>query len=138
LIADGLSETTDCKDGLTRATAKGPDAQFDLTAESPRLSWPPMTDGNGRLARALVHGTLAQGGLVRAPVLPLAPAFYASADVVRTALKELSRTGDWFTAIESLSEILSLACVLAEMTEKLVSSVQAHSARNEHAAAETR
>ena len=98
----------------------------------------PLTDGNGRLARALVHGTLAQGGLVRVPVLPLAPAFYARADVVRTALKELSRTGDWFAAVESLSEILSLACALAEETEKLVSSVQAHSTRNEQAAAETR
>ena len=34
LIADGLAETTDCKDWLTRATAKGPDGQFDLTAKS--------------------------------------------------------------------------------------------------------
>ena len=95
----------------------------------------PLTDGNGRLARALVHGTLAQGGLVRAPVLPLAPAFYAQADLVRLALKELSRTGDWLTAIESLSEILSLSCALAEKTEQLVGSVQAGFTAGEHAGA---
>lgn len=84
----------------------------------------PLNDGNGRLARALVHGTLAQGGLVRAPVLPLAPAFYAQADVVRLALKELSRTGDRLTAVESLAGILNLSCALAEKTERLVASVQ--------------
>lgn len=98
----------------------------------------PLTDGNGRLARALVHGTLAQGGLVRSPVLPLAPAFYAQADVVRTALKELSGSGDWPAAIESLSGILRMSCALAEKTEQLVMLAQTRSTGTEYSAAEDR
>lgn len=81
----------------------------------------PLTDGNGRLGRALVHGTLAQCGLIRAPVLPLAPAFYAQAAVVRSALRDLSRTGDWMTAVEALAPILAMACDLAATTGRLAS-----------------
>jgi len=55
----------------------------------------PYPDGNGRLARALVHAALARAGNYTAPLLPLAPAFYMNAAKVAAALRRLSDTGDW-------------------------------------------
>jgi Fic family protein len=55
----------------------------------------PFPDGNGRLARALVHAALARTYDLNAPVLPLAPAFYMHAGKVALALRHLSDSGDW-------------------------------------------
>lgn len=55
----------------------------------------PFPDGNGRLARALVHGALARTGSYHAPCLPLAPAFYMNGAKVADALRRLSDDADW-------------------------------------------
>jgi hypothetical protein len=55
----------------------------------------PYPDGNGRLARALVHAALARTREYRAPCLPLAPAFYMNGTKVAAALRALSDSGDW-------------------------------------------
>lgn len=55
----------------------------------------PFPDGNGRLARALVHASLARIYDLNAPVLPLAPAFYMHGGKVAAALRQLSDSGDW-------------------------------------------
>lgn len=55
----------------------------------------PYPDGNGRLARALVHAALARTTEYSAPILPLAPAFYMNGAKVAVALRQLSDTGDW-------------------------------------------
>jgi len=55
----------------------------------------PYPDGNGRLARALVHAALAREANLPAPVLALAPAFYLNGAKIAAALRELSKSGDW-------------------------------------------
>lgn len=55
----------------------------------------PYPDGNGRLARALVHAALARTTGMNAPALPLAPAFYMNGAKVGLGLRRLSETGDW-------------------------------------------
>lgn len=55
----------------------------------------PYPDGNGRLARALVHAALARTIKYDAPFLPLAPTFYMNGTKVAAALRNLSDTGDW-------------------------------------------
>jgi hypothetical protein len=55
----------------------------------------PYPDGNGRLARALVHAALARTFDYRAPFLPLAPAFYMNGARVAVALCQLCEDGDW-------------------------------------------
>jgi Fic family protein len=55
----------------------------------------PYPDGNGRIARALVHAALARQADLPAPTLALGPAFYVHGAKVAAALRALSDTGDW-------------------------------------------
>jgi hypothetical protein len=55
----------------------------------------PYPDGNGRLARALVHASLARTTGLAAPALPLAPAFYMHGAKIAAAIRELSASGYW-------------------------------------------
>lgn len=74
----------------------------------------PYTDGNGRLARALVHASLARTAAYAAPFLPLAPAFYMHGAKLAGALRELSASGNWeqFAAVFRIA--LNQAVTLAE------------------------
>lgn len=73
----------------------------------------PYPDGNGRLARALVHAALARTTDYSAPLLPLAPAFYMNAGKVAAALRELSGTGDWERFNATFTDVLAHAAELA-------------------------
>jgi hypothetical protein len=73
----------------------------------------PYPDGNGRLARALVHAALTRTQGLKGPVLPLAPAFYKNRAKVAAALRALSANGDWdrFNAVfqVALKDAVALA-----------------------------
>ncbi|MBX9802488.1 MAG: Fic family protein [Caulobacteraceae bacterium] len=73
----------------------------------------PLTDGNGRLARAFVTGSLAREGLLTTPCLPLGPAFYLHARIVADSMAHISETGAWADAVDQLAVILETACDLA-------------------------
>ncbi|MCA3699017.1 MAG: Fic family protein [Brevundimonas sp.] len=77
----------------------------------------PFEDGNGRLARALFQGVLANIADLKAPVLPLAPVFHA--DLLRTnlALRHLSRTGDWSAFADAMTDAVHATLRLLERAE---------------------
>jgi hypothetical protein len=75
----------------------------------------PYPDGNGRLARALVHAALARITNYKAPVLPLAPAFYMNGAKIAAALRRLSNTGDWEDFNEVIQEVLSCASRMSQL-----------------------
>lgn len=80
----------------------------------------PFSDGNGRLARTLVHGALGRACGISGPVVALAPSFYRRANTLRTALTALSQSGDWSqfgaTFLEVLSEAVTLTLLTKERT----------------------
>lgn len=73
----------------------------------------PYPDGNGRLARALVHAALARTAHYSAPFLPLAPAFYMNGAKVAAALRRLSYTGDWQGFNDVFQSVLNCAANLS-------------------------
>ena len=75
----------------------------------------PFPDGNGRLARALVHASLARTTNYPAPFLPLAPAFYLNAAKVAAALRRLSDTGDWRAFASVFDDVLTHASRLQRL-----------------------
>lgn len=79
----------------------------------------PLTDGNGRVARAILLGSLARDRIINAPIVPLGPAFYLHGRLVGDALARLSDTGDWTAAVAELAQILTTACDLAEGVDRL-------------------
>ena len=83
----------------------------------------PYPDGNGRLARALVHAALARTGNYAAPFLPLAPAFYMNAAKVAAALRQLSDTGDWDGFDVVFRHVLAEAAELARNLDRHIQSV---------------
>ncbi len=74
----------------------------------------PFHDGNGRLARALVHASLARVADLKAPILPLAPAFYMNAAKLAASLRLLSETGDWKAFGDVFNSVLTHASFLAK------------------------
>lgn len=74
----------------------------------------PLQDGNGRVGRALILGSLCADGLIQGPQIPLGPAFYRRAGQVAETMRALSATGDWTTAFGSLAGLLEAACEDAE------------------------
>jgi hypothetical protein len=74
----------------------------------------PYPDGNGRLARALVHGALARTQGLMAPVLPLAPAFYKNGAKVAAALRDVSDSGDWEAFNAVFQNVLEDAAMMAK------------------------
>jgi hypothetical protein len=79
----------------------------------------PYPDGNGRLARTLVHASFARTMGFPAPVLPLAPAFYLNAAKVALGLRELSETGDWFAFNEVFREVIGSAAKLVKHLDEM-------------------
>jgi hypothetical protein len=67
----------------------------------------PLSDGNGRLARAALQAGLAQGGLIATPCLAPAPVFCLRAAEIRAALAALSATGDWLGYFERMGGVLA-------------------------------
>jgi hypothetical protein len=70
----------------------------------------PFTDANGRFTRAALQASVARGGLIATPCLAPAPVFYLRAADIRSALAELSRSGDWQSYFERMGTVLA-ACV---------------------------
>lgn len=77
----------------------------------------PYPDGNGRLARALVHAALARTTDYAAPFLPLAPALYMRGAKVAGALRQLSDTGDWAAFHAVFKPVLEQAADLVQRLE---------------------
>lgn len=75
----------------------------------------PYPDGNGRLARALVHAALARITDYPAPFLPLAPAFYTNGAKVAAALLQLSNGGDWNAFNAQFVHVLNDAAKLSRL-----------------------
>ncbi len=73
----------------------------------------PFPDGNGRLARALVHASLARISDLSAPILPLAPAFYKHGGKIADAIRKLSGSGNWNEFASTFAVALHEAGVLA-------------------------
>lgn len=55
----------------------------------------PYSDGNGRMARALLQGALASRGVLKTPSLALGPASYKHSGALITAIRTLGGEGDW-------------------------------------------
>jgi hypothetical protein len=72
----------------------------------------PYPDGNGRLARALVHAALARDGGLSSPVVALAPAFYMNGARIAAALRDLSESGDWGPFESTFRQVLEHALAL--------------------------
>ena len=77
----------------------------------------PFEDGNGRLARALFQGVLAQVAGLRAPVLPLAAVFHADLLGTNRALRRLSETGDWSAFADAMTEAVNATLRLLAQAE---------------------
>ncbi len=78
----------------------------------------PMRDGNGRLARAMMHGAWARARVTAAPVIPLGPAFYQHAGEIGETMYALSETGNWEAAFSWIDGVVSKACDLAEQVAR--------------------
>lgn len=74
----------------------------------------PFRDGNGRLARALIYGSLRRGELVSSPCLGLGPTFDLCRRPLAFATLALSERGDWPRYTQTLGKILTLCAVHAD------------------------
>jgi hypothetical protein len=74
----------------------------------------PYMDGNGRLARSMVLACLAKELGSKLPLIPLAPAFYASAQRTADALQTLAVTADWPFYMQAFKALLTDALQLGE------------------------
>jgi Fic family protein len=66
----------------------------------------PLTDGNGRLARALLYGAIASRGILCSPALALAPIFTVNSDEIDESLVETSLRKDWTPYSECICAVL--------------------------------
>lgn len=73
----------------------------------------PLTDGNGRLARAMFQASLAESSNLRIPIIPLGPIIYLYHKVMIANLVHLSKTGDWTHFVEFMSRITRRAIAFA-------------------------
>lgn len=60
----------------------------------------PLSDGNGRVARALFSWSLREDGIISTPSVPLGPFFYIHARNIISITRDLVATSDWFRAID--------------------------------------
>lgn len=75
----------------------------------------PYPDGNGRLARAMLHGALAREADLSAPILPLAPAFFKNGAKVAEAIRTLSPNGDWNQMALTIAHVIQDALAMARL-----------------------
>ncbi|HEX4694375.1 Fic family protein [Sphingomonas sp.] len=74
----------------------------------------PFRDGNGRLARALIYGSLRRGGLVPGPCLGLGPTFDLCRRPLALATLALSKRADWPRYVQTLGKVLNLCAANAD------------------------
>ena len=74
----------------------------------------PFSDGNGRLARSILHVGLAEPLGIKQPFLALAPAFYANQRTISATLTHLSQTGEWAPYYDAALATIELATQLTE------------------------
>ncbi|MBN8553591.1 MAG: Fic family protein [Caulobacterales bacterium] len=110
---------TDCLNQLASETCYSP-LTAALICYSMTIIAHPLVDGNGRLARALLFGTLRRARLIDAPIVPLGPAFYLHAGAVGPTMATLSQSGNWQVAVEGLASVISTACDLADAVDRLI------------------
>ena len=72
----------------------------------------PVTDGNGRLSRALFWLTLMHHDIVPCPVAPLGLEQDLQSIAMIGAMRELSRSGDWEPFCESVAQLVLRAVCL--------------------------
>lgn len=72
----------------------------------------PFPDGNGRLARSFLQGSLAHTVGLSCPVLPLGPVVYQNSGKLACAFRDLSDTGEWGSFIDAIADITAQALVL--------------------------
>lgn len=74
----------------------------------------PLSDGNGRLARALSHALLLRDRSCSVVPIALAPAVYAKRDELSVALIKLCQNRDWDGYYRSFIRVLELAIAISE------------------------
>lgn len=84
----------------------------------------PLSDGNGRLGRALALGALARIGVLTQPSLPLGPLFNCNSILVERELARLSESGAWRDFFDALRPLLRAA---ADLSQQLVGRSNANS-----------
>ena len=81
------------------------------------LIYHPMADGNGRLARALFHGSLCHRLGMDAPFLAVAPVIRSTAFHHMKVLRELSHSHDWDDYLNKFHDFVDLALAVQEFIE---------------------
>ncbi len=77
----------------------------------------PMDDGNGRLARAMFHGTLRSLAGIDAPFLPLGPVSYMLSYYLLALTRRLSQSGDWAAYLDGAYALMAVAIANQELLE---------------------
>ncbi|TMJ18859.1 MAG: hypothetical protein E6G92_03260 [Alphaproteobacteria bacterium] len=72
----------------------------------------PFSDGNGRVARVMVHAALARNLGLDSPKIALAPAFYRRGEALASALNTLNEHGDWSKINRVFFSVLDEAALL--------------------------
>lgn len=93
--------------GIIQESAMGLAASAAVFART--ITAHPMSDGNGRLARALSHSLLLREKARSVAPIALAPAFYAKRNELSLAFVDLCSTGDWSGYYKVFLQILDLA-----------------------------
>ncbi len=78
----------------------------------------PFMDGNGRLARSLLHAGFSLCREVSVPSIPLGPAFALNAHGMHYALNALSSHGDWDSYISAIEIVINNAISLHQFIHK--------------------
>ncbi|MEQ1541131.1 MAG: hypothetical protein ABL926_02655 [Novosphingobium sp.] len=69
----------------------------------------PLADGNGRLARGLMHAAFCRRIGSGLPLLPLAPAFYLHSAGVRDGVRKVAQYEEWDELIGAATQVLETA-----------------------------
>lgn len=81
----------------------------------------PLKDGNGRIARALFHGVLANRLDLSAPIIPLGPAIYHYGHHFTYGFRQLALNGNWRDFFELMHLILANCCEMTTIIKRGIS-----------------
>lgn len=110
LYYEALEESRSCLADIAKVDDCGGDPVKKALYRYARIiTAHPLTDANGRLARAVLQGGLAREKLIETPCLALAPTFYLYAAEIRGALGDLSGSELWAAYFEEMGRILTQA-----------------------------
>ena len=70
----------------------------------------PLKEGNGRVARAIFHGNLANRGVISAPFLPLGPMIYHYGNSFTPAFRGMAQDGRWEEFLQFMLDLIELCC----------------------------